>query len=147
MTTPAMTRPPTSSPAPWATWTSARRSPSSTPDPNQWNVTCSPIWSRCWASERVPAADVPALLRDLAPGHLPYRGLTGVLLREILEREYGIKVASTGNRYPVDPNKIRARIARRDADVLTIGRVSHARSSSEGRSGPESGPGATTRST
>jgi hypothetical protein len=53
--------------------------------------------------QRVPAADVPALLRDLAPDHAPYRGLTGVKLREILEREYGIKVASTGNRYPVDP--------------------------------------------
>ena len=68
--------------------------------------------------QRVPAADVPARLRDLAPDHLPYRGLTGVLLREILEREYGIKVASTGNRYPVDSNKIRRRIARRAADDL-----------------------------
>jgi DNA segregation ATPase FtsK/SpoIIIE, S-DNA-T family len=63
--------------------------------------------------ERVPAADVPARLRDLAPDHLPYRGLTGVKLRDILEREYGIKVASTGNRYPVDPTKIRTRIAQR----------------------------------
>jgi S-DNA-T family DNA segregation ATPase FtsK/SpoIIIE len=69
-------------------------------------------------AQRVPAADVPALLRDLAPDHPPYRGLTGVLLRELLEREYGIKVASTGNRYPVDPNKIRARIARRAAHDL-----------------------------
>ena len=66
--------------------------------------------------QRVPAADVPARLRDLAPDHAPYRGLTGVKLREILEREYGIKVASTGNRYPVDPTKIRARIAWRAAD-------------------------------
>ena len=66
----------------------------------------------------MPAADVPALLRDLAPDHPPYRGLTGGLLREILEREYGIKVASTGNRYPVDPHKIRACIARRAADDL-----------------------------
>ena len=45
------------------------------------------------------------------PDYPPYRGLTGVKLREILEREHGIKVASTGNRYPVDPTKIRARIA------------------------------------
>ena len=66
--------------------------------------------------QRVPVADVPARLRDLAPDHPPYRGLTGVKLREILEREYGIKVASTGNRYPVDPHKIRACIARRAAD-------------------------------
>ena len=66
--------------------------------------------------QRVPVADVPARLRDLAPDHPPYRGMTGVKLREILEREYGIKVASTGNRYPVDPHKIRACIARRAAD-------------------------------
>ena len=66
--------------------------------------------------QRVPAADVPARLRDLAPDHASYRGLTGVKLREILEREYGIKVASTGNRYPVDPRKVRARIAQRAAD-------------------------------
>ena len=66
--------------------------------------------------ERVPVADVPARLRDLAPGYPPYQGLTGVKLREILEREHGIKVASTGNRYPVDPTKIRARIAWRADD-------------------------------
>ena len=66
--------------------------------------------------QRVPVADVPARLRDLAPDHAPYRGLTGVKLREVLEREYGIKVASTGNRYPIDPHKIRACIARRAAD-------------------------------
>jgi S-DNA-T family DNA segregation ATPase FtsK/SpoIIIE len=65
--------------------------------------------------ERVPAADVPARLRDLAPDHAPYGGLTGVKLREILERDYGIRVASTGNRYPVDLHKIRACIARRAA--------------------------------
>ena len=66
--------------------------------------------------ERVPVADVPARLRDLAPGYPPYQGLTGVKLRELLEREHGIKVASTGNRYPVDPTKIRARIAWRATD-------------------------------
>jgi S-DNA-T family DNA segregation ATPase FtsK/SpoIIIE len=66
--------------------------------------------------ERVPAADVPARLRDLAPDHNPYRALTGIKLREILEREHGIRVASTGNRYPLNPHKIRARIARRAAD-------------------------------
>jgi S-DNA-T family DNA segregation ATPase FtsK/SpoIIIE len=66
--------------------------------------------------QRVPAADVPARLRDLAPDYPPYRGLTGVGLRELLEREHGIKVASTGNRYPVDPAKIRQRIAWRASD-------------------------------
>jgi S-DNA-T family DNA segregation ATPase FtsK/SpoIIIE len=68
--------------------------------------------------QRVPAADVPARLRDLAPDHAPYRGLTGVKLREVLKGEYGIKVASTGNRYPIDPCKIRACIARRPTDDL-----------------------------
>jgi S-DNA-T family DNA segregation ATPase FtsK/SpoIIIE len=62
-------------------------------------------------SKRVPTADVPARLRDLAPDYAPYRGLNGVRLREVLEREYGIKVPSTGNRYPVDPITVRARIA------------------------------------
>ena len=65
--------------------------------------------------QRVPAADVPARLRDLAPGYELYRRLTGVKLREVLERDYGIKVPSTGNRYPVDPQTIRARIAERAA--------------------------------
>ena len=40
------------------------------------------------------------------------------MLHEILEREYGIEVASTGNCYPVVPNKIRACIARQPADDL-----------------------------
>jgi S-DNA-T family DNA segregation ATPase FtsK/SpoIIIE len=40
----------------------------------------------------------------------------GVRLCEILERDYGIRVASTGDRYPLNPNKIRARIARRAVD-------------------------------
>jgi DNA segregation ATPase FtsK/SpoIIIE, S-DNA-T family len=62
-------------------------------------------------NERVPAADVPARLREPPP----YRGMTGVKLREILEREHHIKVPATGNRYPVDPQVIRARIAERDA--------------------------------
>src|SRR5206468_10087570 len=52
-------------------------------------------------NERVPAADVPARLRDLAPTYEPYRRLTGVGLREVLAHEYGIKAPSTGNRYPV----------------------------------------------
>ena len=65
--------------------------------------------------ERVPVADVPARLRDLAPDHGPYRGLTGVKLREILDREYGIKVPSTGNRYPIDPYTVRAKLAERGA--------------------------------
>ncbi|TQM43928.1 cell division protein FtsK [Pseudonocardia cypriaca] len=67
------------------------------------------------ADQRVPAADVPARLRDLAPRCGTYRGLNGVKLREVLEREYGIRVPSTGNRYPIDPITVRARAAERDA--------------------------------
>jgi S-DNA-T family DNA segregation ATPase FtsK/SpoIIIE len=66
-------------------------------------------------NERVPAADVPARLRDLAPTYEPYQGLTGVKLRQVLEREYGIKVPSTRNRYPVDPVTVRSQIAQRKA--------------------------------
>jgi S-DNA-T family DNA segregation ATPase FtsK/SpoIIIE len=66
-------------------------------------------------NERVPAADVPARLRKLAPGHAGYLGLNGVRLRRLLELEYGIKVPSTGNRYPVDPVAVRARISELDA--------------------------------
>jgi S-DNA-T family DNA segregation ATPase FtsK/SpoIIIE len=66
-------------------------------------------------NQRIPAADVPARLRDLAPNYEPYRRLSGVKLREVLEREYAIKVPSTGNRYPVDPVTVRSRIAEREA--------------------------------
>ncbi len=66
-------------------------------------------------NERVPAADVPARLRDLAPNYEPYRGLTGVKLRQVLVAEYSIKVPSTGNRYPVDPVAVRSRVAERSA--------------------------------
>jgi S-DNA-T family DNA segregation ATPase FtsK/SpoIIIE len=64
-------------------------------------------------NERVPVADVPALLRDLAPNWGPYRRLSGARLRQLLDRQYGIKVPSTGNRYPIDPATVRARLAER----------------------------------
>jgi S-DNA-T family DNA segregation ATPase FtsK/SpoIIIE len=64
--------------------------------------------------QRVPAADVPARLRDLAPDYPPYQKMTGVKLREVLEREYAVKVPSTGNRYPIDAQAIHAAIAERD---------------------------------
>lgn len=63
-------------------------------------------------TERIPAADVPALLRDLAPDWGPYRTLNGTQLRALLAAE-GIKVPSTGHKYPVDPVTVRARLARR----------------------------------
>jgi S-DNA-T family DNA segregation ATPase FtsK/SpoIIIE len=64
-------------------------------------------------TEPVRAADVPALLRELAPDWGPYRELNGVALRELLSREHGIKVPSTNNRYPVDPVTIRDALAQR----------------------------------
>ena len=41
--------------------------------------------------------------------------MSGTRLREILEREYGIKVPSTSNRFPIDPVTIRSRLAERAA--------------------------------
>ncbi|MBK1784552.1 cell division protein FtsK [Prauserella cavernicola] len=55
----------------------------------------------------VNAADVPALLAQYAPDWTPYQGLSGKALRELLAAEHGIKVPSTGNRYPVDPVTVR----------------------------------------
>ncbi|GAA0573327.1 cell division protein FtsK [Kribbella sandramycini] len=63
-----------------------------------------------------PIADVPALLREQAPTWTPYKSLTGKALRELLDREHGIKVPSTGNRYPLDPVTIRDAIVRREQD-------------------------------
>lgn len=67
--------------------------------------------------EPVPAADVPALLRNLAPDWLAYQDLTGKALRERLGREYGVKVPSTGNRWPIDPVTVRDTLARRYASA------------------------------
>jgi S-DNA-T family DNA segregation ATPase FtsK/SpoIIIE len=66
----------------------------------------------------VPAADVPALLSRLAPGWVPYRRMTGKLLRIELASEYGIKVPSTGNRWPVDPVAVRQALATRSTEDL-----------------------------
>ncbi|OLT09378.1 hypothetical protein BJF90_44280 [Pseudonocardia sp. CNS-004] len=70
--------------------------------------------------EVVPAADVPPRLRKLAPGHRPYRSMSGVQLRELLA-EHGVRVPSTKRRYPVDPAVIRARIAERATEPDTDG--------------------------
>jgi DNA segregation ATPase FtsK/SpoIIIE, S-DNA-T family len=67
--------------------------------------------------EPVPAADIPALLRTLAPKWRAYAELNGKGLVKILGEEYGIKVPSTGNRWPVDPKKIREAAARHRAGV------------------------------
>jgi DNA segregation ATPase FtsK/SpoIIIE, S-DNA-T family len=64
-------------------------------------------------TEVVFSADVPALLRGLAPDWPAYAKLSGVGLREWLERDYGIKVPSTGRKYPLDPITVRSALAAR----------------------------------
>ncbi|GAA1562527.1 hypothetical protein GCM10009789_14630 [Kribbella sancticallisti] len=61
----------------------------------------------------VAVADVPALLKRLAPTWTPYQSLTGKALRETLATDHGIKVPSTGNRYPIDPATVRDALVRR----------------------------------
>jgi DNA segregation ATPase FtsK/SpoIIIE, S-DNA-T family len=63
--------------------------------------------------ETVPAADVPALLARHAPGWAPYRRMTGKALRERLEREHGVRIPSTGNRWPVSPVAIAEALTKR----------------------------------
>jgi len=62
--------------------------------------------------EIVYAADLPALLRERAPRWMPYRSMSGKSLREDLA-DLGVKVPSTGNRYPVSPALIQEALARR----------------------------------
>ena len=66
-------------------------------------------------TEPVPTADIPPLLRKLAPKWKPYEALKGVTLREMLAEEFGIKVPSTGNRWPLDPESAREARRRRGA--------------------------------
>jgi S-DNA-T family DNA segregation ATPase FtsK/SpoIIIE len=65
----------------------------------------------------IPIADLPALLSRLAPGWAPYRRLTGKQLRGLLAKE-GVKVPSTGNRWPVDPGAVRRALAERATEDL-----------------------------
>ena len=71
--------------------------------------------------ESTPAADLPALLRSLAPAWRPYAAMTGKELREQLAG-LGVKVASTGNRYPLDPAAVRrAQLHRAEKDPSDTG--------------------------
>ena len=63
----------------------------------------------------VPAADIPARLRRLAPNWVPYRSITGLDLRRYLQAEHAVKVPTTGDKDPVDPAVIRDALTRRDA--------------------------------
>jgi S-DNA-T family DNA segregation ATPase FtsK/SpoIIIE len=65
--------------------------------------------------EPVKTADIPGLLRTLAPDWAPYRNLNGVSLRELLGRRYGIQVPTTKRAYPLDPQAVRDALAARDA--------------------------------
>ena len=66
-----------------------------------------------WDAEKVPAADIPARLRELAPDWVPYRTITGLDIRRYLQAEHGVKVPTTGHKYPVDPAAIREAVTRR----------------------------------
>ena len=63
-------------------------------------------------TDPVPAADVPALLKRHAPTWPLYQRMTGKSLRDQLAT-LGVKVASTGNRWPVEPVTVREAIAQR----------------------------------
>jgi S-DNA-T family DNA segregation ATPase FtsK/SpoIIIE len=65
-------------------------------------------------SDRVRLADVPALLRDLAPAWGPYRTLTGVQLRELLD-DAGVRTTNVGNVPRLDPIDFRRVLAGRRA--------------------------------
>jgi S-DNA-T family DNA segregation ATPase FtsK/SpoIIIE len=66
-------------------------------------------------AEKIGSADVPALLRDLAPGWAPYQRLTGTALRAILHEDYGITVPRAHNTWPLNPATVRHCIAQRAA--------------------------------
>jgi S-DNA-T family DNA segregation ATPase FtsK/SpoIIIE len=57
-------------------------------------------------SDRVRLADMPALLRDLAPGWGPYRTLTGVQIRDQLD-DAGVRTTNVGNVLRLDPADLR----------------------------------------
>ena len=65
--------------------------------------------------EPLPIADVPPLLRAHAPRWAPYQKLTGKALKDKLGRVHGIKVPSTGNRWPLDPAAVREALVLRAA--------------------------------
>ena len=68
------------------------------------------------AEEPVPTGEIPPLLRDLAPEWPGYRDLRPGALRQQLT-ELGIRLPSTGNRWPLDPADVRRAILRRDAEA------------------------------
>lgn len=63
-------------------------------------------------TEATRIADVPHMLRRLAPTWTPYTKLTGRALVDLLA-ERGIKVPSTGNTWPLDPAAVRRALTER----------------------------------
>ena len=63
--------------------------------------------------DRVRLADVPGMLRRLAPEWPRYAGLNGVQLRELLLAEM-VPVPKSGNVLYLDPGRVRAVLARRE---------------------------------
>jgi DNA segregation ATPase FtsK/SpoIIIE, S-DNA-T family len=68
-------------------------------------------------AERVKLADLPALLRDLAPTWAPYRALTGTRLRAQLAAE-GVRVVTKANISRLDPLDLRRVISARSTEDL-----------------------------
>jgi S-DNA-T family DNA segregation ATPase FtsK/SpoIIIE len=66
-------------------------------------------------AERVRLADVPALLRELAPGWGEYRAMTAIRLRELLDAD-DIRTTNTGNVLRLDPADLRAALAIRERE-------------------------------
>jgi len=71
--------------------------------------------------QRARLADLPALLRDLAPAWGPYRTLTGAQLRDQLDAA-GVRTTNAGNIPRLDPADLRRVLEHRDA--LAAGKVS-----------------------
>ncbi|EFC85730.1 hypothetical protein [Parafrankia sp. EUN1f] len=68
-------------------------------------------------TEPINAAKAAALLQNLDPAWPAYKALTGAGLVKLLATE-GIKVPSTGNRWPLDPVTVREAIGRRSTADL-----------------------------
>jgi DNA segregation ATPase FtsK/SpoIIIE, S-DNA-T family len=62
---------------------------------------------------RVRVADLPAMLRKLAPAWGPYRDLNGVQLRGLLDDE-GVRTTNTGNVRELDPADLHRVVAERE---------------------------------
>ena len=63
--------------------------------------------------ERVKLSDLPALLRNLAPGWAAYKALNATQLRAQLE-DAEVRVTNTGNIPRLDPADLRRVLADRD---------------------------------